>query len=155
MLLNLINNICSSPRTANREQSSLNFFNSFKDKFLFIRICLAFLLQSFNINLVKSFLSVFIRFSKNKFANLITRRLQPLVLTIHKKAPKCNCRQWVSQRDAEAKTHCYLTLLTSITFDSLSRKIKISCLVINFKFIISLRRKLSCIISKNFLPTWL
>ena len=83
---------------------------------------------------------------KNNFAILITRWLQPLVLTIHKKASQCNCTQWV-------KTHCYSgyafsyalknnfailnlvkSFLTSITFDSLSRKIKILCLVIN-KFI--------------------
>ena len=46
------------------------------------------------------------------------------------------------------------TFLTSIkfTFDSLSRKIKNPCLVINKNSF--LRRKLSCIISKNFLPTW-
>ena len=50
-----------------------------------------------------NFLSVFFDFAKNQFAILITRWLQPLVLT-------------------------------SITFDSLSRKIKIPCLVIN-KFI--------------------
>ena len=67
---------------------------------------------------------------KNKFANLITRRLQPLVLTIQRKASKCNCRQWV-------KTHCFQTFLTLIkfTFDSLSRKIKSPCLVINFNFL--------------------
>ena len=69
MLLNLLNNIYGStanrePRTANREQSSLNFLNSFKDKVLFIKICLALLLQKFNINLVKSFLSIFIRFAR-------------------------------------------------------------------------------------------
>ena len=93
-----------------------------------------------------NFLSVRFRFAKNQFAILITRWLQPLVLTIHKKASQCNCTQWV-------KTHCYLgyafsyalknnfailnlvkSFLTSITFDSLSRKIKILCLVIN-KFI--------------------
>ena len=46
------------------------------------------------------------------------------------------------------------TFLTSIkfTFDNLSRKIKSPCLVINKNSF--LRRKLSCIISKNFLPTW-
>ena len=91
---------------------------------------------------------------KNNFAILITRWLtlcasgKPLVLTIHKKASQCNCTQWV-------KTHCYLgyafsyelknnfsilnlvkSFLTSINFDSLSRKIKNPCLVIN-KFIIS------------------
>ena len=68
------------------------------------------------------------------------------MLTIHKKASQCNCTQWV-------KTHCYSgyafsyalknnfailnlvkSFLTSITFDSLSRKIKIPCLVINKKY---------------------
>ena len=94
---------------------------------------------------------------KNNFAILITRWLtlcasgKPLVLTIHKKASQCNCTQWV-------KTHCYSgyefsyalknnfeilinkgfalrpfgkpLVLTSINFDSLSRKIKNPCLVI-------------------------
>ena len=69
MRLNLIDNILQftanrEPRTANREQSSLNFFNSFKDKLLFIRICLVLLLQKFNINLVKYFLIAFICFAK-------------------------------------------------------------------------------------------
>ena len=73
------------------------------------------------------------------------------MLTIHKKASQCNCTQWV-------KTHCYSgyefsyalknnfeilinkgfalrpfgkpLVLTSINFDSLSRKIKNPCLVI-------------------------
>ena len=67
MLLNLLNNIYGStanrePRTAN--QSSLNFFNSFKDKLLFIKICLALLLQKLNINLVKYFFNIFICFVK-------------------------------------------------------------------------------------------
>ena len=99
-----------------------------------------------------NFLSVFFVLAKNQFANLITRRLtlcafgKPLVLTIHKKASQCNCIQWV-------KTHCYSgyafsyalknnfailnlvkSFLTSITFDSLSRKIKNPCLVINKKY---------------------
>ena len=93
-----------------------------------------------------NFLSVRFRFAKNQFAILITRWLQPLVLTIHKKASQCNCTQWV-------KTHCYSgyafsyalknnfailnlvkSFLTSITFDSLSRKIKNPCLVINKKY---------------------
>ena len=94
---------------------------------------------------------------KNNFVILITRWLtlcasgKPLVLTIHKKASQCNCTQWV-------KTHCYSgyefsyalknnfeilinkgfalrpfgkpLVLTSINFDSLSRKIKNPCLVI-------------------------
>ena len=130
MRLNLINNtaVHREPRTANREQSSLNFFNFSKDKLLFVNVCLALLLQKFNINLVKSFLIAFIRFAKNKFANLITRRLQPLVLKIQRKASQCNRTQWV-------KTHCYITFLTSITFDSLSEKIKNLRLVINFKFL--------------------
>ena len=71
MRLNLINNTA-----VHREQSSLNFFIFSKDKLLFVKICLALLLQKLNINLVKTF-------------------------------------------------------LTSISFDSLSRKIKNPCLVIN------------------------
>ena len=100
-----------------------------------------------------NFLSVFIRFAKNQFAILITRRLQPLVLKIHKKASQYNCTQWVRFAPFR-ETHCYSgyefsyklknnfailnlvkSFLTSITFDSLSRKIKNPCLVINFKFI--------------------
>ncbi|WP_432632687.1 hypothetical protein [Brachyspira sp.] len=48
------------------------------------------------------------------------------------------------------------TFLTSIkfTFDSLSRKIKNPCLVINFKFLFQGGYSL-CRISKKILPTWL
>ena len=176
MLLNLLNNILRftanreprtanrEPRTANREQSSLNFFNFSKDKLLFIRICLALLLQKFNVNLVKYFLSVFICFAKNKFeivnpchyedevrSNPIYVDchdfLRSLAMTIKNNFAILNnnvasasaCRwqahcatQGVRQRRPFGKTPCYLT---SITFDSLSEKIKNLRLVINFNFI--------------------
>ena len=66
-------------------------------------------MQKFNINLVKSFLSVFIRFAKNKFAIL------------NNNVASAHC---VMQG---VETPCYLT---SITFDSLSEKIKNLRLVI-------------------------
>ena len=74
------------------------------------------LLQKLNINLVKSFLSVFIRFAKNQFAIL------------NNNVASAHCvMQGVRQRRPVGKTPCYLT---SITFDSLSEKIKNLRLVI-------------------------
>ena len=124
-------------------------------------------MQKFSINLVKSFLIAFIRFAriisliKNSFGkNSLSfaegvlwergvSRSNPLYL---------DCHDFLRSLAMTIKNNLEIlnsvkTFLTSITFDSLSRKIKNPCLVIN-KNSFS-RRKLSCIISKNFLPTWL
>ena len=81
-------------------------------------------------------------------------RSNPLYLDCHAYARNDKFKIYNGDKNNFAILNLVKTFLTSITFDSLSEKIKNLRLVINFKFIIS-RRKLSCIISKNFLPTWL
>ena len=101
-------------------------------------------MQKFNINLVKSFLSVFIRFAKNKFA--ITMGFNPLRLFVFAHnglKPHCY-KKWIAtphtvcltasarndNKNNFANLNLVKTFLTSITFDSLSEKIKNLRLVI-------------------------
>ena len=142
MILNLINNIYGStanrePRTANREprtanQISLNFFNFSKDKLLFLKICLALLLQKFNINLVKSFLISFICFAKiislikNSLSLRGVSRSNPFYLDCHDFLRSLA----MTIKNNFANLNLVKTFLTSITFDSLSEKIKNLRLVI-------------------------
>ena len=88
-----------------------------------------------------NFLSVFIRFAKNQFAILITRGFNPLrsnAIAHNGLKPHCY-KEWIASSNAFAMTiknnlvNTFLTL-TKFTFDSLSRKIKNPCLVINKKF---------------------
>ena len=156
--------------TANREQSSLNFFNFSKDKLLFIKSFLS------PIN----FLNVFIRFVKNQnscsffvekknqktttfFVKKVGKKTTPfrirnsLVKTLSLRGVSrsnlfcVDCFVWQHARfSALAMTilkyamtiknkfsilNLVKNFLTSITFDSLSRKIKNPCLVINLKLI--------------------
>ena len=87
-----------------------------------------------------NFLSVRFRFAKNQFAILITRGFNPLRLFAiahnglptgtQKRKPVVICKLELQKFNIKLVK----TFLTSITFDSLSRKIKNPCLVIN-KFI--------------------
>ena len=116
-------------------------------------IYLGLLLQKSNINLVKTFLIAFIRFAKNKLAILITMGFNPLRLFVFAHnglKPHCY-KKWIvslSARNDKFKIYnddkndfanlnlvkSFLTLI-KFTFDSLSRKIKNPCLVINKLFI--------------------
>ena len=88
-----------------------------------------------------NFLSVFIRFAKNQFAILITRGFNPLrsnAIAHNGLKPHCY-KEWIASSNAFAMTiknnlvNTFLTL-TKFNFDSLSRKIKNPCLVINKNF---------------------
>ena len=84
-----------------------------------------------------NFLSVRFRFAKNQFAILITRGFNPLRLFAiahnglptgtQKRKPVVICKLELQKFNIKLVK----TFLTSITFDSLSRKIKNPCLVIN------------------------
>ena len=101
-------------------------------------------MQKFNINLVKSFLSAFISFEKNKF-EIVNRchspkasygnedevRSNPIYVDCSPKAGFSLTPFAMTIKNNFANLNLVKSFLTSITFDSLSRKIKIPCLVIN------------------------
>ena len=135
------------PRTAN--QSSLNFFNFSKDKLLFVKICGTFLLQKFNVNLVKSFLSIFIYFVKISSLIENSLSLRGFAEAIYKIGLLHSFHSFaMTIKNNFANLNLVKSFLTSIkfNFDSLSRKIKNPCLVIN-KNSFS-RRTFKCLISK-------
>ena len=86
------------------------------------------------------FLSVFIRFTKNKF-EIVNRchyedevRSNPLYLDCHAYARNDKFKIYNGDKNNFAILNLVKSFLTSITFDSLSRKIKNPCLVIKNLF---------------------